>query len=215
MLAGADSGEVPEWLIGPVSKTGVVARSPRVRIPPSPLHQVKWERNAGSSCSAMLRRQGPVELSRLQEQVLRDGFPAVGIARVIATPGLAEDCGESPHAAVAHPRALSKMLNFPRERLDAFRGNTRNALETVAGLGIALGDRPVARLAHGPGDLVLLVQAAFFLTELLSRVLPVLEQRLFNQLARGHRGNQQADPGIVHPLRRDWQNQVLEPAAKR
>ena len=36
MLAGADAGEVPEWLIGPVSKTGVVARSPRVRIPPSP-----------------------------------------------------------------------------------------------------------------------------------------------------------------------------------
>ena len=30
-------GEVPEWLIGPVSKTGVPYWVPRVRIPPSPL----------------------------------------------------------------------------------------------------------------------------------------------------------------------------------
>jgi len=30
-------GEVPERPIGPVSKTGVAATSPRVRIPPSPL----------------------------------------------------------------------------------------------------------------------------------------------------------------------------------
>src|SRR5262245_49635937 len=30
-------GEVPEWPIGPVSKTGVDASLPRVRIPPSPL----------------------------------------------------------------------------------------------------------------------------------------------------------------------------------
>lgn len=29
-------GEVPEWPIGPVSKTGVAATRPRVRIPPSP-----------------------------------------------------------------------------------------------------------------------------------------------------------------------------------
>src|SRR5439155_3155734 len=35
-------GEVPEWLIGPVSKTGVVARSPRVRIPPSPFG-FRWQ----------------------------------------------------------------------------------------------------------------------------------------------------------------------------
>jgi hypothetical protein len=33
----ATSGEVPERPIGPVSKTGVAATSPRVRIPPSPL----------------------------------------------------------------------------------------------------------------------------------------------------------------------------------
>src|SRR5262249_25642963 len=31
------TGEVPEWPIGPVSKTGVGAILPRVRIPPSPL----------------------------------------------------------------------------------------------------------------------------------------------------------------------------------
>src|SRR5262249_24178738 len=30
-------GEMPEWLIGPVSKTGVRASVPRVRIPLSPL----------------------------------------------------------------------------------------------------------------------------------------------------------------------------------
>ena len=30
-------GEVPEWPNGPVSKTGVPSRVPRVRIPPSPL----------------------------------------------------------------------------------------------------------------------------------------------------------------------------------
>jgi hypothetical protein len=35
-------GEVPERLIGPVSKTGVVARSPRVRIPPSPLKRQSY-----------------------------------------------------------------------------------------------------------------------------------------------------------------------------
>src|SRR5438874_13785493 len=33
-------GEVPEWPIGPVSKTGVGASLPRVRIPPSPLASV-------------------------------------------------------------------------------------------------------------------------------------------------------------------------------
>src|SRR5262245_29169524 len=31
---------MPEWLIGPVSKTGVAARLPRVRIPLSPLNSV-------------------------------------------------------------------------------------------------------------------------------------------------------------------------------
>ncbi len=30
-------GEVSEWLIEPVSKTGVPVRVPRVRIPPSPM----------------------------------------------------------------------------------------------------------------------------------------------------------------------------------
>src|SRR5207237_1283733 len=35
--------EVPEWPIGPVSKTGVVAISPRVRIPPSPLSFVVFD----------------------------------------------------------------------------------------------------------------------------------------------------------------------------
>src|SRR5262249_19849171 len=38
--AGDDPGEMPEWLIGPVSKTGVAARLPRVRIPLSPLVNV-------------------------------------------------------------------------------------------------------------------------------------------------------------------------------
>src|SRR5262249_30937010 len=35
-LEKAAFGEVPEWSIGPVSKTGVRATVPRVRIPPSP-----------------------------------------------------------------------------------------------------------------------------------------------------------------------------------
>src|SRR5262245_40769550 len=36
------SGEVPERPIGPVSKTGVGAISPRVRIPPSPLQHLSF-----------------------------------------------------------------------------------------------------------------------------------------------------------------------------
>ena len=36
MMRMDDSGEVPEWSIGPVSKTGVPSRVPWVRIPPSP-----------------------------------------------------------------------------------------------------------------------------------------------------------------------------------
>src|SRR5579875_1462161 len=36
-LEKTKQGEVPERPIGPVSKTGVTATSPRVRIPPSPL----------------------------------------------------------------------------------------------------------------------------------------------------------------------------------
>ncbi len=33
-------GEVSEWLIEPVSKTGVPVRVPRVRIPPSPIYSL-------------------------------------------------------------------------------------------------------------------------------------------------------------------------------
>ena len=36
-LCTNSTGEVAEWLIAPVLKTGVVARLPGVRIPPSPI----------------------------------------------------------------------------------------------------------------------------------------------------------------------------------
>src|SRR5215208_5136168 len=46
-------GEVPEWSIGPVSKTGVAARLPRVRIPPSPFDPIHPRPVAGVSVSGL------------------------------------------------------------------------------------------------------------------------------------------------------------------
>ena len=42
-----NAGEVAEWSNVPDSKSGVVATSPRVRIPPSPPEQVLLTRSAG------------------------------------------------------------------------------------------------------------------------------------------------------------------------
>jgi hypothetical protein len=67
-------GEVPEWSNGPVSKTGVRATVPRVRIPPSPLNQIRAPQVEVRCLVAASRSIGPADCVKMGQSSAPPGI---------------------------------------------------------------------------------------------------------------------------------------------
>ncbi len=121
-------GEVPERPIGPVSKTGVAATSPRVRIPPSPLPyslqepglrpKPRRERGLGrASCAPLCTRNPPPIVACCR--ILSHVGCAIGVcAGVCAGPRLPAAAGIEPatRGLSEHCQRLPANARTRRER---------------------------------------------------------------------------------------------------